>query len=695
MGHLLESPYFLGPPSSIVPGRRTRRLGNPVTEWSDELAVMILSSANIKQLPEGISEADGRSAVQSVVRRRIRSLERRLNGVPWRDLLDPHVRSSVAAMARLLRLEEPEELCLAFLLILSSNVRLNKASLILGGTLDDREATDVVRAAVGLPITVVQEILSVRGRIMGAQLIKWDHNAQHLAGKFDWISHAFRQEMLQPGFDPLTALRDRVVAAPPPTLAWEQFAHVGELRDVALSYVRQAIAAGTKGVNLLLYGDPGTGKTEFGRAFAKELGCAIFEVSSQDEEGDAIDGSRRLRALRLVHGFTTERRTILAFDEIEDVFPRPHPFFGAQAPRCKGWINRILENNPTVTLWITNAVEALDPAFVRRFDLILEVKGPPAALREAELRSLPIALSEDAVHRLASSVDLSPAVVSRAAKVVNAIQSEIPDGRAPHVMEMIVNQTLEAQGHQPMRTPAGSDSVYDPGFINSDLDPVALAEGIRRAKSARLCLYGPPGTGKTAFGSWLARRLDMPILVKRASDLLSKYLGEAEKNFAKAFREARDSRSVLLIDEVDSFLQDRSKAHRPWEVSQVNEFLTQMEQFDGVFIATTNLMEGLDQASLRRFDLKARFGYLRTGQARCLLEAHLKAAGIVLPASPAFGRLESMDTLTPGDFAAVARQHRFSPMRTAAEWIDALEGECARKPAFHRHIAGFGSARTE
>ncbi|MBW6608203.1 ATP-binding protein, partial [Salmonella enterica subsp. enterica serovar Weltevreden] len=87
----------------------------------------------------------------------------------------------------------------------------------------------------------------------------------------------------------------------------------------------------------------------------------------------------------------------------------------------------------------------------------------------------------------------------------------------------------------------------------------------------------------------------------------------------KAFRKAQNDGAVLLIDEVDSFLQDRRGAQHNWEVSEVNEMLTQMESFSGVFVASTNLMEGLDQAALRRFDLKVKFDYLRADQAWALL----------------------------------------------------------------------------
>jgi SpoVK/Ycf46/Vps4 family AAA+-type ATPase len=181
--------------------------------------------------------------------------------------------------------------------------------------------------------------------------------------------------------------------------------------------------------------------------------------------------------------------------------------------------------------------------------------------------------------------------------------------------------------------------------------------------------------------------------VRRASDLLSPFVGVAEKQIAAAFREAEESGAVLLIDEVDSFLQDRSRAQRGWEVTQVNEFLTQMENFPGIFVASSNLIDGFDSAALRRFDLKAKFDYLRPDQAVALLQAHLANAGLPPSAAEVDARLRRLLALAPGDFAAVARQHRFRPLRTPEDWVAALEAECRHKPgARNRPAIGFGGA---
>ena len=361
----------------------------------------------------------------------------------------------------------------------------------------------------------------------------------------------------------------------------------------------------------------------------------------------------------------------------------------------KAWLNRALEDNPVPTLWLSNSVDGVDSAFIRRFDMVFELPMPPRRQRQRIVQAhCDTLLDSPALARVAQAEHLAPAVVARASTVAQAMLAEVGRAASASAFEQLVSHTLQAQGHRPLlrHDPHRLPEVYDPAFLHADTDLVQLAQGLAAAQGsggasgARLCLYGPPGTGKTAFGRWLAEQLDRPLLVRRASDLLSMYVGQAEKNIARAFREAEDEGALLLIDEVDSFLQDRRGAQRSWEVTQVNEMLTQMEGFAGVFIASTNLMGGLDPAALRRFDLKVRLDYLRQDQAWALLLRHCAQLGLPTPGAPEQARLARLRQLTPGDFAAVLRQQRFRPLTRAQALVDALEAECALKPGDSRAI---------
>ena len=651
-----------------------------------------------QQLGEENWDADESGALarlRSGLRRRILRTERLLGGRPPLEGLDPDAHASVTAVAKLLDLSESERLVLAFILMLGTESTLDAAANCLGHDLDDRMADHAVATATGLPAAEAAQVLSPHSRLMSCQLLKRDRNELRLLGKWDWTSRGFAAAMREANFDPLKALRDRVVPAPAAQMAWANFGHLGELGTSLRTYLSEALRTGRKGVNVLLHGPPGCGKTQLVRLLGREVGAEVYEVSTEDSDGDAIGSASRLQALRVAQEFTARRRAVLLFDEIEDVFPRPSlfGFSGQRGGSFKGWMNRMLEQNATITFYLTNAVEALDAAYVRRFDFTLELKVPPQAAREAQLKDLPVAVPPQTLARLAEHPQLTPAVIQRAAEVVATVAAATPGLDASRHLEALVNQTLRAQGHPALKAHAGAPEVYAPQFINSDLDPAALVEGLRAAGAGRLCLYGPPGTGKTAFALHLARSLGRGLLLRRASDLLSPFVGVAEKQIAAAFHEAGESGAVLLIDEVDSFLQDRSRAQRGWEVTQVNEFLTQMENFTGVFVASTNLIDGFDAAALRRFDLKAKFDHLRPEQAVALLRAHLAAAGLPPAVAEVDGRVSQLSALAPGDFAAVARQHRFRPLRTPDDWVAALEAECRHKPgARTRPAIGFGAA---
>ena len=198
---------------------------------------------------------------------------------------------------------------------------------------------------------------------------------------------------------------------------------------------------------------------------------------------------------------------------------------------------------------------------------------------------------------------------------------------------------------------------FDPTLSNSDTDLEALSKGLKEAGAGRLCLYGPPGTGKTEFCHWLAKKLVRPLIMKKASDLLNCCVGGTEHNIAAAFEEAKRENAVLLFDEIDSFLQDRRTATHTWEVTQINEFLTQMESYEGYLVAATNLLDLTDNACLRRFDLKARLDYMTDAQAEEMYKR--LAQKWKFSVGDEVNALRKIRNLSPGDFAAIDRRLRF------------------------------------
>ncbi len=560
------------------------------------------------------------------------------------------------------------------------------------GQLSSVKVFHTLSSLLELPEPDIRTSLSAQGILARSGLVSVDRSGTStLRGKLNLLSDVFADLMATSEADPISLLRGTVSAVPPGQLGLMDYGHIQPSLEILLPYLRHATATGRRGVNIFLHGAPGTGKSQLARALAGELGCELFDVASEDADGDPVNGERRLRAFRAAQSFFAQRRALVVFDEVEDVFNDGDSFFGRKstAQVRKAWINRMLEENPVPTLWLSNSIRGLDPAFIRRFDMVFELPVPPKKQRERILQeSCGDLLDASRISRIAEAETLAPAVVVKASAVVRTIRDELGESNAAAAFERLISNTLEAQGHRPLtqNDPNRLPEVYDPGFIHADADLVVVADGLMSEKSGRLCLYGPPGTGKTAYGRWVAEQLGVPLLVKRASDLMSPYVGENERNIARAFREAQTEGAVLLMDEVDSFLQDRRGAQRGWEVSLVNEMLTQMESFPGVFIASTNLMDGLDQAALRRFDLKVKFDFLRPDQAWELLCRHTAALGLSTPLVDAQARLAHLHRLTPGDFAAVLRQHRFRPLESATALVSALEGECMVKEGTKRSI---------
>lgn len=607
------------------------------------------------------------------------------------DAQNACLRNNIARLSDLVGLSATDCRVLAFALSIHNEQLLDEAADHLGA-LSSVKVFRVLSCILDLPEPEIRASLNAQGILARSGLVSVDRTGScTLRGKLNLLSCEFGDLMTTSEADPVSLLRGVVSAVPQGELGLMDFAHIQPTLDILLPYLRHATTTARPGVNIFVRGTPGTGKSQLVRALARELGCELFDVASEDEDGDPIDGERRLCAFRAAQSFFAKRSALIVFDESEDVFNDGDRFFGRKstAQLRKAWINRMLEGNPVPTLWISNSIGGLDPAFIRRFDMVFELPVPPKKQRERILQeTCGDLLDLNRISRIAETETLAPAVVAKAGSVVRTIREELGECNAAAAVERLISNTLEAQGHRALvsNDPNRLPDVYDPGFIHANADIAAVAHGLALAKSGRLCLYGPPGTGKTAYGRWVAERLGVPLLVKRASDLMSPYVGENERNVAHTFREAQTEGAVLLIDEVDSFLQDRRGAQRSWEVSLVNEMLTQMESFAGVFIASTNLMDGLDQAALRRFDLKVKFDFLRPDQACELLRRHCAALGLPAATADVMTRLSQLQQLTPGDFAAVMRQHRFRPIESAWGLVAALEGECAAKEVPKRSI---------
>ena len=463
-----------------------------------------------------------------------------------------------------------------------------------------------------------------------------------------------------------------------PSLQLDDFVHIASMKDMMLTYLQQALKHHQKGVNLLIYGEPGTGKTEFAGLLAQALGISAYNITYMDSDGDVVNAEQRLNYSRLAQTLLNGKQALLIFDEIEDVF-NGSLMERSVAQKNKAWTNQLLENNNVPMIWLSNSVFGIDPAFLRRFDFILEMPDLPLRNKSALITQLAEGkLSPAYVQHFAKVRSLTPAILSRTIRVAK----ELNTSNFAETLLMMFNQTLKSQNKPKIEPLVLGKADYNLDYVACNDNIHRISEGLKRSKKGRICCYGPPGTGKTAWAGWLAEQLDMPLLLCKGSDLLDPYVGGTERNIAQAFEQAKADNALLVLDEVDTFLFSREGANRSWERSQVNEMLTQIERFEGLMVVSTNLIEVLDPAALRRFDLKLKFDYLTLPQRLDFAKQQAEILGLPLLSEEDLSQIESLNLLTPGDFAAVARRHQFSPFQKVQDWLSALQGECEVKPAF-------------
>jgi len=472
---------------------------------------------------------------------------------------------------------------------------------------------------------------------------------------------------IEPAADLYDQLLGPVTTEP---LPWEAFEHLGPEAALAVSILRAAVDQGERGVNILLYGPPGTGKTSFAATLAAQAGMALRPVGESGEDGGEPDRQERLAGLRLAQCLAQSGRMLLLFDEAEDLFGAQPVLGGKQAGNSRVFMHRLLERMAVPMIWTANDIDALGPAVLRRMTMCLELKVPNLVTRTRLWRQMGeaegvVLLQADAA-RLARLVPAVPAVAATALRAARLIGGDAETAR------LIVEGVARAVHGGALPAPEREhDGLYDPALVNADCDLPGMLDRLARPGADRavsFLLSGPPGSGKSAWVRHLAERMQLPMLQKRASDILHAYVGGTERNIADAFAEARETNAFLVFDEADSLLLDRADAVRSWEISQVNEMLTWMEQHALPFACTTNLLDRLDRASLRRFLVKIRFDWLTPAQAQSAFERFFS-----MTAPP---RLDGLRTLTPADFALVRRRAAITSGDGADDLVRLLAAEC-------------------
>ncbi len=597
---------------------------------------------------------------------------------------------NVERLGRMVHLNETEHAILTFAACLSCFTPFNEFISNCSISLRDDAMASLLSTLTGQPGKSIRKALRRDSVLITSGLISIDHDEIDLEGKITLVNDL--QAVMLDVLASDDELSRRVLRpSKPATLTLADYNHLAPDIELLTAYFAGGQQIQAKGINILLYGPPGTGKTEFAKALATHCGLNLFDIGFADEDGDPLSGEQRLHSLTFCQRALKDKTQVaLLFDEVEDVLPGQHEdglfgmLFANKSEGNKGgkaWINRALEENPVPTIWITNDAN-IDSAYLRRFDYSLALRIPPQLVRTRMVTNHLGQHAPDAaaVSAIAELDDLLPAQLERAARVAQLSSLVAPEQAWRHV-QMALQRSRSLLGQTRKNLTATARTQYSLAYLNTDADIAAILNGLRIRPQASFCLYGPSGTGKTQLARHVAGELGKPVLIKRASDLLNKYVGGTEQRIAAMFQQALDEDAVLLLDEADSFLSDRRGAQQHWEATQTNELLTQLECFDGIFFATTNLMDKLEPASLRRFSHKVKFDYLKPQQGYDLfVQEFCRLGGALEEAQNLQDQVHRLADLAPGDFAVVVKNlSGLGERPSAPEFLKRLEAETSIK----------------
>lgn len=705
-----------------------------VEERFDRVSIKSLKVSRLLSMIEGEVEDTERFYRRTVSHAALQSFYRSFEGKEVEDKLT----ARAAELIQVLGLEESDIKILTFLHVIDSLDFLE--DLLCTNRLG--EFFSLTSAALDIPLEKVRSALGDDGALIRAGLVEPDYLPPPHFQVDSTVTKFFRSGSVKTLLGNLTSVEG-------PVFPVDSF-----MTDAMQNDILKRLLSSEQPAHVLLYGTPGTGKTEYAKAILRHVEKSGYFLPAVEETKKGENMSRRFQLLTASKTLDPEN-AVLIVDEADNLL-NSEKLFSAETE--KGWITDFLDQAPVSIIWISNSIDETHPAVLRRFTYSIEFRPSSLRTREMVWRNLldksPLKdlLDEQTIKSLSRDYKVNVGGISSAIRSVSRLYAnkdgeegnkgeETENGEAGERgeetskdvlvsrLEEMLRRHQELIGEQESTGLKPLTPAYDPSVLNTDvpidevveaassytermLEPAAssrgvslttgaslrasgaasltASRGVSKAAAFTLLLWGEPGTGKTEFAKYLAEYLDRPLHINRASDLLSAFVGATESNIDGAFRAAEEEQAVLLLDEADSFFVDRRSAQHSWETSRTNELLTQMENFRGILVCSTNLLESMDHAVMRRFSWKIRFSPLRReDRIRLYTEIFSDIEGELSDTQRE--RLEKLETLTPGDLYAVySRFGYLSAQELDHERIlSALEREAAYKRRESQRSIGF------
>ncbi|MEP6970283.1 MAG: AAA family ATPase, partial [Betaproteobacteria bacterium] len=412
----------------------------------------------------------------------------------------------------------------------------------------------------------------------------------------------------------------------------------------------------------LLFGPPGTGKTQIARTLANEAGVAFIAAGPSDIKAGFI-GQSGIKLRELFERARAKAPSILFIDEIDSVASTRGDANGVTNDEV---VNEMLaqmdgvkkNSRPVFVLAATNHPEKLDAAIKSRFTYQIEIPNPDQAQRERLLaiflggkRQVDFDIVATAAELAARTNGLGgrdlQSLVRRAEQraVQRALAAGIPERvvlsrvdidaqLAPQGKEVSETE-LQAQWHQVVLKPAIKDAV---------MGKLRLFNRADKAAPKGLLLYGPPGTGKTEIARRMAASSSSRFMALTAADLKGAHIGQTAQKVKAVWEQARASgRCILFIDECEGvFARRGGTATDSFAEELVREFIA---AWDGMasggqvwVVGATNRLDQLDDAVLSRFGDPLEIGLPDAAERQQILRLEMVKMGRTEPVPDFIGR---------------------------------------------------------
>ncbi|MCG7566614.1 ATP-binding protein [Pseudoalteromonas sp. CnMc7-15] len=503
------------------------------------------------------------------------------------------------------------------------------------------------------------------GLVRGSQYLQLDQSG---------IPHALVEKLVGEKVTSYTELIEPLVQIQPPsTLGLSDFEHL-ELEDL-IAFLDIALNHSIQGVNLLLWGEPGTGKSTLCRLLADTLGASLIAIKALgdnvqqrevDYEQEKLSSNLRLQHHQLIQRIVShDEKSLLMLDEAEDILVQQ--VFNHRASGGKDNLHAMLEANTVPCIWVVNSVEDIPASVLRRFNFVKHVFVPDNRVMEGIIAKTTkgLRLSKPFKAQLATKDNVTPANIANAAFVCHTIGHQGKQAEA--LVDSLITEVHQACGFKTTTATYKPQMAFSLDNLNIKGGNKALVDierAMKQHSGVRALFTGPSGTGKSALANHLAKTTNQELITIRCSDVLDKYVGGSEKNIANLFANATEQGAALFIDEVDSLLADRSGASQNFEIQQVNELLTQIDCFELPLFAATNFDKHLDRAVMRRFDFKLAFEYLTSEQLKRLFR---EACGRSQITDSQLQQLANLKNIAVGDFAIIKRRQQLSTTKLSAQ----------------------------